>query len=129
MPDGAAYPNVVVEVEFAVNNEGPTKLIGDANNYFSVMTSTRIWIGVMIWVAGGNFWVGWGERAPGGEGAVIHTFTQFPDKVTPFENVTNIQYTIPMRAVFGPGIPIPANVPANLEIEVERIRKAIVESL
>jgi hypothetical protein len=129
MPNDGVYPNVVVEVELAVNNEDPTKLIGDANKYLSAMTLTTIWIGVMIWLAGGKFWIGWEESVPGGVGAVIHTETQFPKNFTSVGTITNIWYTIPMETVFGAGILIPANVPVNLEIEMERIREIIVESI
>jgi len=47
LPNGAPYPNVVVEV--AVNNEGPTKLQADCHRYFSNSTSVCVWIGIEVW--------------------------------------------------------------------------------
>jgi len=49
LPNGAPYPNVVVEV--AVNNEGPTKLRADCHRYFSNSTSVCVWVGIKVWVA------------------------------------------------------------------------------
>ena len=42
-------------------------------------------------------------------------------------NPVNLVYQIPMATVYGPGIPIPANAPATLDISVEEIRQKIVE--
>jgi hypothetical protein len=58
--------------------EEPQKFLDDADRYFSPLTSTRVWIGVKVWLEGKKFWVGWGERHASGTGATIHTVMNWP---------------------------------------------------
>jgi len=129
LANGAPYPNVVVEV--AVNNESPQKLMDDADRYFSPITSTRVWIGVKVWLKDKKFWVGWAERAANGVGATIHTTMQWPPNHHPWDTDVNTIYQIPMALIYGPGIPIPpmANSGAFLHIDTDMIRQEIVECL
>ena len=127
LPNGAPYPNVVVEV--AVNNEGPAKLKSDCHRYFSNSTSVCVWIGVKIWLAGRKFWVGWAERAPGGNRATIHTNMRFLPHHHAIDTPVNLVYHIPMQTVYGNGIPIPPNSPPTLDIDCDVIRDVIQEFL
>ena len=78
--DGVPTASVVVEV--AVNHEGIAKFISDCQAYFAANSSTTVWIGVKVWLAGRKYWVGWAERSPTGVGAVIHTQMQWPPNHT-----------------------------------------------
>jgi hypothetical protein len=127
LASGAPYPNVVVEV--AVNNEDPQTLLDDANRYFSPITSTRVWIGVKVWLKGRKFWVGWAQRAVSGVGAVVHTTMQWPPNHHPCDTAVNTIYQIPMALVYGPGIPIPPNSGEFLNIDTDIIRQEIIECL
>src|SRR5277367_5606784 len=98
MPNGAPYPNIVVEV--AVNNESPTKLMRDCQRYFSATTSICLWIGVKYWKADKKFWVGYATRLPGGVGASVTTQFQFPPNHHYINAPTNIVYSVPMATVF-----------------------------
>jgi hypothetical protein len=40
----------------------------------------------------------------------------------------NLVYQIPIATVYGPGIPVPANAPATLDINVEEIRQEIIDT-
>jgi len=124
LANGITYPNVVVEV--AVNNEGSRKLRDDCHRYFS---SISIWIGVKVWIAGRKFWVGWGERSPTGNRALIQTNMQFPPHYHPINTPVNLIYHIPMQTVYGNGIPIPLHSPASLDIDCDEIRSIIQEFL
>lgn len=127
LPDGLPYPNIVVEV--AVNNESPDQLLGYADKYFSALSSVRVWIAVKVWLARKKFWVGWGERAPTGIGATIHTTMAWPPQHSEIATPVNTVYNIPMALIYGPGIPIPPNTAPTLDINVEEIRQVIVEVL
>lgn len=125
LPNGMPYPNIVVEV--AVNNESPQRLLDDADRYFTLFTSTTIWIGVKVWVKGKFFWVGWGERAAKGTGAIIHTVMDWPPNHHPISTPVNHIYQIPMTIAYGSGIAIPQNQPATLDIDVDVIRRRILQ--
>jgi hypothetical protein len=125
LPNGKAYPNLVVEV--AVNHEGPRKLKEDCHRYFHPSTSVCVWVGIKVWVTGRKFWVGWAERAPAGDRGIIHTTMRFPPHHTTIDVPCGIVYSIPMATIYGPGIPIPAGSLANLEINCDSIREVIVE--
>lgn len=127
LPDGLPYPNIVIEV--AVNHESPQKLLDYADRYFSAMSSVRIWIGVKVWVAGENFWCGWGERASGGTGATIHTTMPWSSNHHSIHNPVNTIYQIPMNKIYGPGIQLPPNAPNTLDINVDDIRQEILDVL
>ena len=127
LPDGMPCPNIVLEV--AVNDESPGELLRYADLYFSPMSSIRLWIGVKVWVNGKKFWVGWGERAASGFGAIIHTDMQWPPNHHPIHTPINLTYSIPIQLVFGPVIPIPATAPNALEIDVDAVRRTILEVL
>ena len=120
---GMPYPNIVVEV--AVNNESPAVLQDFAQKYFSRNTSVRLWIAVKIWLGGKRYWVGWGERRPAGSGCRIHTSMGWPPNAERVTAATNLVYHIPMPLVYGPGIPVPANAPNSLHINVDGIRQEI----
>ena len=122
-PFGLPFPSIVVEV--AVNNVSPTILQDFAQKYFSGQTSIRLWIGVKIWLKGKKFWVGWGERRPGGTGCRIHTSMAWPPNHWPLATPVNTVYHIPMNVVYGPGIPIPENSPPTLDVSIEEIRQTI----
>jgi len=92
-------------------------LLDDADRYFSAFTSTTVWIGVKVWVKEKKFWVGWGERAATGTGAVIHTVMQWPPNHNSISTPVNHVYQLPMATVYGPGITIPRNHPATLDID------------
>lgn len=115
-------------VEVAVNNEIPQTLMDDADRYFSPITSTRVWIGVKVWLKGKKFWVGGAERAANGVGATVHTM-QWPPNDHPWDTAVNTIYQIPMALVYGPGIPIPPNSGEFLNIDTDMIRQEIVECL
>src|SRR5436190_4986028 len=123
LPNGLLYPNIVVEV--VVNNENPDKLKDCADQYFSALSSVRIWIAVKVWLEGKKFWVGWGERAPTGIDATIHTTMAWPPHHSHITVPVNTIYNIPMALIYGPGIPIPHNAPPTLDINVEEIRQVI----
>jgi hypothetical protein len=127
LPNGQPYPNLVIEV--AVNNESPNDLLADMQRYFRRQTSIRVWVGVEYWKRSRKFWVGWGERRPGGIGGRLHTEFDFPPNHHPINLPTNIIYRIPMRTIFGPQIPIPANLPANLLIDTDEIRSTIISEV
>ena len=113
--------------EVAVNHEGPNRLLDDAGRYFGVNTSIRVWIGVKVWLKGRKFWVGWGERAAGGAGVVIHTNMFFPPNHHSIDNPVNVVYNIPMTTVYGPGVPIPQTNAATLDIDTDAIRRVILQ--
>jgi hypothetical protein len=126
--DGKPYPNIVCEVE--VSNESSTTLLNDMNRYFSNMTSTRIWIGVKVWVASKKFWCGWAERNTNGVGGLLHAALGWePPARSDISVPVNITYNIPMKDVYGPGITWPPNTPPTLDINVDDIRAEILESL
>ena len=127
LPDGLPYPNIVVEV--AVNNERRKELIDYANQYFSALSSVRVWIAVKVWLQGKKFWVGWGERAPTGVGATIHSTMLWPPDHSDITVPVNTIYNIPMALIYGTGIPIPPNAPPTLDINVEEIRQVLMEIL
>jgi hypothetical protein len=124
LPNGQPYPNLVVEV--AVNNESPTRLLGDMQRYFRRETSVRIWIGVKYWTASGKFWCEWAGRRPVGLGGRLHTQMLWPPHHHDIDVATNIVYSIPMATIFGPQIPIPAALPAVLTIDTDVIRRTIL---
>ena len=115
-------------VEVAVNNEGPTKFLDDCEAYFSANTSTTVWIGVKVWLAGRKYWVGWAERSPTGVGSIVHSQMLLPLNHTTYTVPTNIVYHIPMAVVFGAGVPIPAGVAATLDIDTDLIRDVILDA-
>ena len=127
--DARGLPTASVVLEVAVDNESPTTLQEDCHAYFGVNTSTTVWVGVKIWLAGCKFWVGWAERAPNGVGAVVHSQMQWVPNHSSFLVPCNIIYQIPMQTVFGQGIAIPPGIPATLDINVEAIRDRIVRSV
>jgi len=51
----------------------------------------------------------------------------WPPNTCPIANPVNITYQIPMNVIYGPGLPIPGNAPATLDINVEEIRREIVD--
>jgi len=123
-PYALPFPSIVVEV--VVNNENPAVLRAFAHRYFSATTSIRLWVAVKIWLVGQRFWVGWGERRPAGTGCRIHTSMDWPPNAWPLTTPVNVVYQIPMTTVYGPGIQIPTNAPATLDISVEEIRQEII---
>src|SRR5277367_246925 len=123
-PYALPYPSIVVEV--AVNDETPAILRAFAQRYFSTITSIRLWVAVKIWLAGQRFWVGWGERRPAGRGCRIHASMDWPPNAWSLTTPVNVVYQIPMATVYGPGIQIPVNAPATLDISVEEIRQEII---
>jgi hypothetical protein len=50
----------------------------------------------------------------------------WPPNAWPLATPVNTIYQVPMNVVYGPGIPIPANAPGTLDINVEEIRQEIV---
>ena len=126
-PSGKPYPHVVVEV--AVNHEGPKKLIEDCHRYFHNRTSIRVWIGIKVWVVGRKFWVGWAERNAAGNRAVIHTNMRFPPPSSSIQTPVSLIYQVPMATVYGPGVAMPPNSPATLNIDCEAIRLILLEFL
>lgn len=123
-PYDLPFPSIVVEI--AVNNESPAVLQAFAQRYFAASTSVRLYIGVKIWLAGKRFWVGWGERRANGTGCRLQSNMAWPPNAWSVTNPVNLVYQIPMTTVYGPGIPIPANSPATLDISVEEIRQEII---
>jgi Uma2 family endonuclease len=124
-PDGEPYPNLVVEV--AVNHESPTKLMEDCHRYFHNSTSIRVWIGIKVWIVGRKFWVGWGERNVAGNRALIHTSMRLPPHCSSIQTPVNLVYHIPMATVYGPGIAMPPNSPATLDIDCDALRLIVLE--
>jgi hypothetical protein len=116
-------------VEVAVNNESPPKLLSDCQRYFSRHTSIRVWVGVEYWQAGRKFWVGWAERRPGGLGGRMHMQMQWPPHHHDINLSTNLVYQIPMATIFGPNVPTPPGLPANLDIDTDQIRLKILENV
>ena len=96
----------------------------DAHRYFAANTSIRVWIGVTVWLQGRKFWVGRGERS----GAVIHTGMSFPPNHHSIDNPVNLVYNIPMTAVYGPGIQIPASNAGTLDIDTDAVRRIILQN-
>jgi hypothetical protein len=137
MPNGAPYPNIVVEVEVNneidhnLHNESPTKLMRDCQRFFSRETSIRLWIGVKYWKAGKKFWVGYAVRCPDGVGATVTSQFQFPPNHHDINVATNIVYSVPMATVFGPGIAFPQGIGANavLHIDTDVIRQTILQNI
>ena len=125
LPNGLPTPNVVLEI--AVNNEGHRQFLEDADRYFSPTTSTRVWIGCKVWLAGRKFWVGWGERHPSGIGARIHSVMSWPPNHHSWDVPVNHIYQIPMDTIYGPGIAQPPDTPAALNIDVDMIRQRILK--
>jgi len=68
--NGEPYPNVV-------GDESSKKSKDDCHRYFHNRTSIRVCIGIKVWVADRELWVGWGEWNAAGNGACIHTNMQF----------------------------------------------------
>jgi len=124
-PYNLPFPSIVVEV--AVNDEGPDMLQAFAQRYFAVSTSIRLWVGVKIWLKEYRFWVGWGERSPTGTGCCLRSAMAWPPNAWSITTRVNLVYQIPMTTVYGPGIPIPANAPATLDVSVEEIRQEIID--
>jgi hypothetical protein len=127
LPNGAPYPNVVVEVE--VNHEGLTKLRADCHRYFSNSTSVCVWVGIKVWVAERKFWVGWADRSEDGNRATIHTNLRFPPHHHPVNTPVNLVYHIPIQTVYGNGVAIPPNSPPTLDIDCDAIRSVVQEFL
>jgi len=127
--DAAGLPTANVVLEVAVEHESPDTLMTDCQAYFGPNTSTTLWIGIKIWLAGQKFWVGYAERQANGIGAMVHSQMSWVPNHTSFLIPTNITYQIPMQTVYGQGIAIPAGVPQTLDIDVEMIRLRIVESV
>jgi hypothetical protein len=127
--DARGVPTANIVVEVAVENENPDQLMSDCCAYFGPNTSTTLWIGVKVGLAGQNLWVGWAERAPNGIGPIVHTQMQWVQNHTSYLVPTNIIYNIPMQIAFGPGIPIPVGTPPTIDIDVEMIRLKIVENV
>ena len=124
--DADGVPTASLVLEVAVNNEGPAKFMNDCEAYFAANTSTTVWIGVKVWLAGRKYWVGWAHRSPMGVGAVIQSHMQWPPNHSTYTVPTNIVYQIPMATVFGAGVPIPEGVAATLDIETDQIREVIL---
>lgn len=124
--DAGGFPTANVVLEVAVENESPDTLMDDCEAYFGPNTSTTLWIGVKIWLAGQKIWVGYAERHANGIGATVHSQMSWVPNHSSFYLPTNIIYHIPMQTVFGQGIPIPAGTPPTLDIDVEAIRLRIV---
>jgi hypothetical protein len=82
-----------------------------------------------MWLKEEKFWVGWGERAPAGTNAIIHTTMSWPPHDSSINTAVNTVYHIPMSLIFGPGIPVPPNAPPTLDIDVDEIRLRIVKVL
>jgi hypothetical protein len=125
LPNGDPYPNVVLEV--AVNHESPQKLKRDCHRYFDNGTSVCVWIGIKVWVAGRKFWVAWTDRSANGNRGVIHTNMRLPPHHHDINTPVNLVYHIPMQTVYGPGVAIPPNSPATLDIDCDAIRAIIQE--
>jgi hypothetical protein len=121
---GQTTANLVLEI--VVENESPDTLMSDCDAYFGAGTSTTVWVGVKIWLAGRKFWVGWAERSATGVGALHHTQMHWVPNHTSFLNPVNIIYQIPMQTVYGAGIPVPAGAPPTLPINAELIHQWIV---
>jgi len=127
--DAGGYLTANIVVEVAVEHETPDQLMSDCHAYFGPNTSTTLWIGVKVWLAGQKYWVGWAERAPNGVGEVVHTQMHWVPNHMSYLVPTNITYNIPMQVAFGPGIPIPAGTPPTLYIDVEGIRLVILKNV
>ena len=82
-----------------------------------------------IWVAGKKYWMGWGERDPAGTGLLLHTTMSWPPLHSDIATPVNLIYSIPMALIYGPGIAIPQNAPATLDINVDEIRQVIADVL
>jgi Uma2 family endonuclease len=123
-PYNLPFPSIIVEV--VVNNESLAILEAFAQQYFAASTSVRVYVGVKIWLVEKRFWVGWGERRPNGTGCRLTSNMAWPPNAWPIANPVDLVYQIPMTTVYGPGIPIPENAPATLDISVEEIRQEII---
>ena len=124
-PYNLPFPSIVVEV--AVNDEDPDMLQAFAQRYFAASTSIRLWVGVKIWLTENRFWVGSGERRPTGTGCCLTSAMAWPPNAWSITTPVNLVYQIPMATVYGPGIIIPANAPATLDVSVEEIRQEIID--
>jgi hypothetical protein len=50
--DARGFPTANVVVEVAVGNESPDAFRVDCDAYFGANTSTTLWVGVKVWLAG-----------------------------------------------------------------------------
>jgi len=126
LPQGHAasfLPSIVAEVN--VTDESPSVLLNYAQKYFSESTSVRIWVGVKVWLRSRQFWVGWGERQVNGSGCQVHSSMAWPPNSSSINTPVNIIYRIPMTMVYGPGLAMPPDAPATLDIDVEEIRQLL----
>jgi hypothetical protein len=117
--------------EVAVEHEHPDELMADCQAYFGINTSTTLWIGIKIWLAGEKIWVGYATRAPNGVGGIVTSSMNWVPNHTSFlvPIPINIIYSIPIQMVFGQGIPVPPGTPPTLDIDVERIRHVIFRNV
>jgi hypothetical protein len=125
LPDGFPCPSVVIEI--AVNNDSPQKMKDDCHRYFANTTSVCLWVGVKVWTTEKKFWVGWAERAPAGNRAIIHSDMALPPHHSSIEEPVNVIYHIPMLTIYGNGITIPQNTPPALDIDCDNLRAVILE--
>jgi len=130
LPQGqAASPFLSIVAEVNVTDESPSALLNYAQKYFSESTSVRIWLGVKVWLRSRQFWVGWGERQVNGSGCQVHSSMGWPPNSSSINTPVNIIYRIPMTMVYGPGIAMPSDAPATLDIDVEEIRQLLEKTI
>ena len=130
-------PQLVFEV--AVSNESmPTLTITDLRRYFGAGTGTRAWIGIKVLknptTGVHRWWAGWARRM-----MVNGVFVNQPDmsnESMPIVENYNCQINIPVNIVFhidivtliSPCQP-PANYPQFINLDLERVRQRIVETI
>jgi hypothetical protein len=127
LQNASPYLNVIDEI--AVNNEGPAQLQSDCHRYFSNATSVCLWIGIKVLSAGGKFWVGWAERAPGGNRARIHSDMRFPPHHHPVDMPVNVVLGFLCNQIYRTGITMSPNSPPTLDIDCDTVRLIIQEFL
>jgi hypothetical protein len=76
-----------------------------------------------------KFWVGWATRHSAGIRGVMHTQMAWPPHHSPLDTLVNVVYSIPTQTIYGPNISLPPNSPANILIDVDGIRNAILDAL
>jgi hypothetical protein len=128
-------PQLVLEV--AVGHESiPHLTATDLNKYFGPGIGTRCWIGVKIFKAtNGNhrWWAGIAYRARTPNGTFLDAPDMSPESIpivashnTPITTPTNIIFYVDVATLIDPSQP-PSNYPATLNLDLEEIRRVIVQ--
>lgn len=104
------------------NHESLGKSILYTDQYFSALSSVRVWAEVKVWLKGKN-------SGLVGIGATIRTSMSWPQVDSGSNNAMSTVYQTPMPLIHGPGIPISPNTPPTLYIDVDELRLRILEVL